>query len=51
VLAHGQEFSVATVASCGFAADVCLGAAAEHPVTPEPGSVISGTVSLAAAFV
>ncbi|MGH3176356.1 MAG: hypothetical protein ACRDPF_21150 [Streptosporangiaceae bacterium] len=46
----GQPFAVATVSTAGFAADVCL-AASEHPGPPAPGSVISGTVSLSAAFV
>jgi hypothetical protein len=45
----GQRFTVATVSTAGFAADVCL-AASEHPGPPAPGSVISGTVSLSAAF-
>ena len=46
----GQPFTVATVSTAGFAADVCL-AASEHPDPPAPGSIISGTVSLCAAFV
>ena len=46
----GQPFTVATVSTAGFAADVCL-AASEHPGPPAPGSVIAGTVSLCAAFV
>ena len=46
----GQGFSVATVESAGFAADVCL-ADTEHPVMPAPGNIISGTVILTAAFV
>jgi hypothetical protein len=45
----GQGFSVATVLSAGFAADVCL-SDDEHPVTPAPGNIISGTVFLTAAF-
>jgi hypothetical protein len=45
----GQPFTVATVHTAGFAADVCL-AASEHPAPPAPGAVISGTVSLTAAF-
>ena len=45
----GQGFSVATVQSSGFAADVCL-ADTEHPITPAPGNIISGTVLLTAAF-
>jgi len=40
---------VATVSTAGFAADVCL-PASEHPAPPAPGMVISGTVSLTAAF-
>jgi hypothetical protein len=43
----GQGFSVATVRSVGFEADLCL-ADAEHPVTPEPGNIVSGTVFLVA---
>lgn len=43
----GQGFSVATVRSAGFEADLCL-SDAEHPVTPEPGNIISGTVFLVA---
>jgi hypothetical protein len=46
----GQPFTVATVSTAGFAADVCL-AASEHPGPPAPGTIISGTVSLCAAFV
>ena len=46
----GQRFTVATVSTAGFAADVCL-AASEHPGPPAPGTIISGTVSLSAAFV
>ena len=46
----GQRFTVATVSTAGFAADVCL-AASEHPGPPAPGTIISGTVSLCAAFV
>ena len=46
----GQPFTVATVSTAGFAADVCL-AASEHPGPPAPGTIISGTVSLSAAFV
>jgi hypothetical protein len=46
----GQPFTVATVTTAGFAADVCL-AASEHPGPPAPGTIISGTVSLCAAFV
>lgn len=45
----GQGFSVATVRSFGFEADVCL-SDAEHPITPQPGNIISGTVFLAAAI-
>lgn len=43
----GQGFSVATVRSVGFEADLCL-ADTEHPVTPEPGNIVSGTVFLVA---
>jgi hypothetical protein len=43
----GQGFSVATVRSVGFETDVCL-SDAEHPVTPEPGNIVSGTVFLVA---
>lgn len=43
----GEDFSVARVRTVGFEADVCL-AAAEHPVTPVPGNVVSGTVFLVA---
>jgi hypothetical protein len=46
----GQGFSIATVQSSGFVADMCL-ADTEHPVTPAPGNIISGTVLLTAAFV
>jgi hypothetical protein len=46
----GQGFSVATVESSGFVADMCL-ADTEHPVTPKVGNIISGTVLLTAAFV
>ena len=46
----GQPFTVATVSTAGFAADVCL-AASEHPGPPAPGTIISGDVSLCAAFV
>ena len=42
-----QGFSVATVRSAGFEADLCL-SDAEHPVTPEPDNIVSGTVFLAA---
>jgi hypothetical protein len=45
----GQPFTVATVRTAGFAADVCL-AASEHPSPPAPGAIISGDVSLCAAF-
>jgi hypothetical protein len=45
----GQPFTVATVRTAGFAADVCL-LASEHPAPPAPGTIISGTVSLTAAF-
>ena len=45
----GQPFTVATVSTAGFAADVCL-PAGEHPAPPAPGAVLSGTVSLTAAF-
>ena len=45
----GQGFSVATVRTAGFAADVCL-PDLDHLVPPEPGNIISGTVFLAAAF-
>jgi hypothetical protein len=45
----GQGFSVATVRTVGFQADVCL-PDAEHPVPPEPGTIISGTVYLTAAI-
>jgi hypothetical protein len=43
----GQGFSVATVRTVGFETDLCL-ADAEHPATPEPGSIIAGTVFLTA---
>lgn len=43
----GQGFSVATVRTVGFETDLCL-ADTEHPSTPEPGNVISGTVFLTA---
>lgn len=43
----GQGFSVATVRSVGFEADVCL-SDAEHPITPAPGNIVSGTVFLVA---
>ena len=45
----GQGFSVITVRSVGFEAAVCL-PDTEHPVTPEPGNVVSGTVVLSAAI-
>ena len=45
----GQGFSVATVRTAGFAADVCL-PDLDHLVPPETGNIISGTVFLAAAF-
>jgi hypothetical protein len=44
----GQGFSVATVRTVGFEADLCL-ADTEHR-TPQPGSIISGTVYLIAAI-
>jgi hypothetical protein len=43
----GQGFSVATVRTVGFETDLCL-ADTEHPATPEPGSIIAGTVFLTA---
>ena len=43
-----QPFTVATVRTAGFEADVCL-AGSEHPDLPAPGSIISGTVVLSAA--
>ncbi len=43
----GQGFTVATVRTVGFDADLCL-ADTEHPVAPEPGAIISGTVFLTA---
>ena len=45
----GQSFTVATVRTTGFEADVCL-AGSEHPDPPAPGSIISGTVVLSAAI-
>ena len=45
----GQGFSAVTVRLVGFEAAVCL-PDSEHPVTPEPGNVISGTVILTAAI-
>ncbi len=45
----GQGFSALTVRSVGFEAAVCL-PDSEHPVTPAPGNVISGTVILTAAI-
>jgi hypothetical protein len=45
----GQGFSVATVRTVGFQADVCLPDAG-HPVPPAPGNIISGTVYLTAAI-
>ena len=43
----GQGFSVATVRTVGFEADVCL-ATTEHTVAPSPGNIVSGTVFLTA---
>lgn len=43
----GQGFSVATVRTVGFEADVCL-AQSDQPATPKPGSIVSGTVFLVA---
>jgi hypothetical protein len=43
----GQGFSVATVKTIGFEADLCL-SDTEHPVTPQPGNIVSGTVYLVA---
>jgi hypothetical protein len=45
----GQGFTVATVRTVGFEADLCL-ADTEHPAVPEPGAIISGTVFLTAAI-
>jgi hypothetical protein len=45
----GQPFSVATVRTIGFEADVCL-AGSEHAVAPQPGNILSGTVFLVAAI-
>jgi hypothetical protein len=45
----GQPFTVAAVQTAGFEAEVCL-SASEHPTTPEPGNIISGTVFLVAAI-
>lgn len=45
----GQGFSVATVRTFGFQAALCL-ADTEHPATPEPGNIISGTVFLTASL-
>lgn len=45
----GQRFSVATVRTVGFEADVCL-AGSEHSVAPQPGNIVSGTVFLVAAI-
>ena len=44
-----QPFTVATVRTAGFEADVCL-AGSEHTDPPAPGSIISGTVVLSAAI-
>jgi hypothetical protein len=43
----GQGFSVAAVRTVGFDTDLCL-ADTEHPIPPEPGSILSGTVFLTA---
>jgi len=43
----GQGFSVATVRTAGFEADLCL-SDAEHAATPVPGNIVSGTVFLVA---
>jgi hypothetical protein len=40
---------VAAVRTAGFTTDLCL-AASEHPGAPAPGTIISGTVHLAAAI-
>ncbi len=45
----GQPFTVASVRTVGFEADLCL-AGSEHPSLPEPGNIISGTVYLTAAL-
>ena len=45
----GQGFSALTVRTVGFEAAVCL-PDTEHPVTPGPGNVVSGTVVLTAAI-
>ena len=41
----GQVFHVARVRTVGFEATVCL-PGSEHPVAPEPGSVVAGTCYL-----
>jgi hypothetical protein len=43
----GQPFIIAVVRTVGFEADLCL-AGTEHPATPEPDNIISGTVFLVA---
>ncbi len=45
----GQPFTIASVRTAGFEADLCL-AGSEHPDLPVPGSIISGTVFLSAAI-
>jgi hypothetical protein len=41
----GQPFTIASVRTVGFEADLCL-AGSEHPGVPAPGNVVSGTVFL-----
>lgn len=43
----GQPFTIASVRTTGFEADLCL-AYSEHPDLPAPGDIISGTVYLSA---
>lgn len=45
----GQPFTIASVRTVGFEADLCL-AGSEHPDVPAPGNIISGTVFLSAAI-
>lgn len=45
----GQPFTIASVRTAGFEADLCL-AGSEHPSLPAPGNIISGTVFLSAAI-
>ena len=44
-----EPFTIASVRTVGFEADLCL-AGSEHPGIPAPGNIVSGTVFLSAAI-